>query len=50
MRALQHVAESDRLRTVAGSGGDSNGHEEAKTRESTAPSTLVISFVGGFKE
>ncbi len=33
MRAVQHVAESARLRTVAGSGFDSSDHEEAQTRE-----------------
>jgi hypothetical protein len=48
MQALQHVAESDRIRTVAGSGVDSNDHEDAKTRKSGAAPTLVIGFVGGF--
>jgi hypothetical protein len=42
------VAESDRIRTLAGSGVDSNDHEDAKTRRSGAVPTLVIGFVGGF--
>jgi hypothetical protein len=38
IQALLHVAESGRLAIVAGSGFDSNDHEEAQTREAQVES------------
>jgi len=46
-RALQHVAESYSLRSVAGSGADSNDFEEAGTRISHA--APVLGFVADFQ-
>jgi len=50
IRALQHIADSDRTCNVAGPGVDSNGYEEARTGESDAALTLAIGSAGGSKE
>jgi hypothetical protein len=49
VRALQQVAGSYSLGTVAGSGGDPNDYEEARTRTSHAGPALAIGFVAGFQ-
>ena len=46
-RALQHVAESYSLRSVAGSGADSNDFEEAGTR--TCHAAPALGFVADFQ-
>jgi hypothetical protein len=48
-RAIQQVAGTYSPRTLAGSGADSNNHEEGRTRESHAAPVLASGFVAGLQ-
>ena len=50
MRALQHLAEPDRICTSARSGVDSDSYVEAKKQESNAACAMTIDFARASKE